>query len=98
MHQLTFILGTKRGVLCVLRNLSPAVFLRWSFMPDGFCDVPVHLDDPLPPLMEFWSLNLSENSVCQLASCLELVLNQKTGSVKTSTMILNGQITVEAEC
>lgn len=69
------------------KNLSSAVFLRWSFMPDSFCNMPVHLDDPFPHLMEFWSLNLAEDNVCQLASCSELVLYRKTGSVITSTVI-----------
>lgn len=64
-------------------------------MPDGFCDMPVHLDDPFPPLMAFWSLNLAEENVCQLISCSELVLYRKTGSVITATVILNGEITVK---
>lgn len=64
-------------------------------MPDSFWFMPVLLDDPFPPLMELWSLNLAEDNVCQLASCSELGLYQKTGSVITSTGILNGKITAE---
>lgn len=84
--------------VCFLRNLSSTAFLRWSFMPASFCDVPVHLDDPFRSLMEFWSLNLSEDNVCQLVSGSELVLYRKTAPVITSTVILNGKITVEVEC
>lgn len=56
---------------CFLRNISSAAFFRWSFMPNSFCYMSVHLNVPFPPLVEFWSLNLAEDDVWKLDSWSE---------------------------
>lgn len=53
-----------------VRNLSSAVLLRWSCIPDRFHDRPVYLDNPFILLVEFLSLNLPEGNVCLSAAVL----------------------------